>query len=45
MEEYSMKCGKCGKEFLVQVTTMNVPGGKDKEVIYCPYCGEKVGLV
>jgi len=43
MEEYKAICKKCGKEFLVQVTTMNVPGGKDKEEVFCPYCGEENG--
>ena len=38
MEDYKMTCEKCGKEFRVQVTTMNVPGCKEKEEIYCPYC-------
>ena len=43
MEKYNMKCKKCGKEFEVHVTTMNVPGGKDKEEIFCPYCHEENG--
>ena len=30
MEEYNQTCTECGKEFHVQVTTMNVPGGKEK---------------
>lgn len=34
---------KCGREFLVKVTTMNVPGGKDKEEIICPYCHTENG--
>ncbi len=44
MEEYTMGCKKCGHTFLVRVTTMNVPGGKEKEEIYCPYCGEENGV-
>jgi len=40
-----MKCKKCGKEFECKVTSMNVPGGKDKENIGCPYCGEINGTV
>ena len=43
MEDYNMTCEKCGKEFRVQVTTMNVPGGKEKEEIWCPYCGHLCG--
>lgn len=43
MEEYTMTCKNCGRKFRIQVTTMNVPGGKDKEEIFCPYCGEENG--
>lgn len=38
MEEYDMTCSECGQKFHVQVTTMSVPGGKDKEEIICPFC-------
>lgn len=38
-----MNCKKCGKEFRVKITDMRVPGGKDREYIYCPYCGEENG--
>ena len=31
MEEYEMTCSECGRRFRVQVTTMNVPGGKERE--------------
>ena len=45
MEEYTMTCNNkdCGKDFLVRVTTMNVPGGKEKEEIICPYCHTENG--
>ena len=33
-------CVKYGKEFKYVVADMNVPGGKDREYISCPYCGE-----
>ena len=33
-----MTCSECGKKFLVRITTMNVPGGKEKEEVDCPYC-------
>lgn len=36
MEEYEMRCSECGKRFRVRETTMNVPGGKEKEEIDCP---------
>ena len=38
MEEFEMTCSECGRRFRVQVTTMNVPGVKEREEIYCPYC-------
>lgn len=38
MEEYDVTCKECGRKFHVHVTTMNVPGGKDKEEVDCPYC-------
>lgn len=38
MEEYEMTCPECGKKFLVQVSTMGVPGGKEREDVDCPYC-------
>jgi transcription elongation factor Elf1 len=38
-------CKKCGKDFYFKVTDMNVPGGKDREHINCPYCGETNGSV
>ena len=38
MEDYTKICEHCGKEFRIHVTTMNVPGGKDKEEVDCPYC-------
>ncbi len=39
----TMVCNECGHAFWYQVTEMNVPGGKDKEFIYCPYCNENNG--
>jgi transposase-like protein len=38
-------CKKCGKDFTYKVTDMGVPGGKDREYIDCPYCGETNGSV
>ncbi len=38
-------CEKCNRMFGYTVTSMNVPGGKDKEFIYCPYCNQKNGWV
>lgn len=38
-----MNCEKCGKKFRVEVTTMGVAGGKDREEIFCPYCGHLNG--
>ena len=33
-------CKKCGKKFAYQLTGAGYPGGKDKETVNCPYCGE-----
>ena len=43
MEEYNLICSKCSRKFHVQVSTMNVPGGKDREDVDCPYCGANNG--
>ncbi len=43
MEEFDMTCCQCERNFHVKVTTMNVPGGKDKEEITCPYCHAENG--
>ena len=40
MDVSNMKCKKCGKEFTVEVLSMNVPGCLEKEEIICPYCGK-----
>lgn len=37
-ENYRLLCKKCGKYFEVHITSMAVPGGKDKEEVNCPYC-------
>lgn len=42
-EKYSQKCSRCGKWFEVHVTTMGVPGGKEKEEVNCPYCHSEEG--
>lgn len=36
--EYDRKCEKCGANVRITVTSMGVPGGKDKEQAYCPKC-------
>lgn len=36
-------CKKCGKTFEVTDTGNPWPGGKDREYIFCPYCGEGNG--
>lgn len=43
MEKYEKVCSECGETFIVIVTTMNVPGCKSKEEIYCPFCNAKNG--
>ncbi|MBR3502106.1 MAG: hypothetical protein IKO06_04285 [Alphaproteobacteria bacterium] len=39
----SIKCKKCGKLFGYSVCGTIYPGGKEKEDIDCPYCGENNG--
>ena len=39
----STTCEKCGKKFNFEVTNMHVPGGKEREYIYCPYCNQTNG--
>lgn len=36
-------CKNCGKDFRYEVTDMGVPGGKDREYVYCPYCQAENG--
>ena len=33
-------CKKCGEKFRWGIVGTVYPGGKDKEPIDCPYCGE-----
>ena len=40
---YTITCKKCEKSFYCKVMDMCVPGGKEREYIYCPYCREKNG--
>ena len=32
-------CSNCEEEFFVVEISMGVPGGKEKENVKCPYCG------
>ena len=36
-------CIKCGKKFEWQLVGTVYPGGKDRESIRCPWCGEENG--
>lgn len=40
---YTKTCKNCSKDFLYEITDMQVPGGKDREYVYCPYCKEENG--
>ena len=33
-------CKKCGGKFHWEIINAGYPGGKDKEEIICPHCGE-----
>lgn len=35
---FGIKCEKCGANVHIQEFPMGVPGGKDKETVYCPKC-------
>lgn len=37
------KCGACGKGFTVKIFDAGYPGGKEREVIDCPWCGAENG--
>lgn len=45
MEEYTMTCQKCGREFKTLVASWGYPGGKMKEEVICPYCHEENGAM
>ena len=36
----AIKCKKCGKLFDYTIVGTIYPGGKEREDIDCPYCGE-----
>lgn len=36
----AIKCKKCGKLFDYTIVGTIYPGGKEREYIDCPYCGE-----
>ena len=44
---FRVKCSNenCKKWFNVIDMRMGVPGGKDKEEYYCPYCYHEVGYI
>lgn len=44
-ESYIVMCPNCGKEFQVQEFPMGVPGGKEREEYYCPYCHKEAGYI
>ena len=38
-------CTQCKRLFFYVVGDMGVPGGKERENIYCPYCNKENGSV
>ena len=44
-ESYKENCPICGKVFLVQELPMGVPGGKEREEYFCPYCHKEAGYI
>lgn len=37
-----LACPKCAVQLRIEVRSMGVPGGKDREEGFCPACGELV---
>ena len=35
-------CSKCGTKVAFRLVGTVYPGGKDREVVYCPKCGEEL---
>lgn len=40
--DFDLTCHLCGKKLHVTERPMGVAGGKDKEDINCPWCGQTV---
>lgn len=38
---YVVKCKKCGRKYGYRLSGQVVPGGKERETAFCPYCGEE----
>lgn len=38
-------CSECGKAFIVSEYELSMPGTKDLESVYCPYCNTYNGEV
>jgi hypothetical protein len=38
-------CSKCGKDFIIYEDELNMPGTKDLESVFCPYCNTYNGEV
>ena len=45
MNSEIITCTKCGGKFTWHETNGGYPGGKDRESIDCPYCGEEAYTV
>lgn len=42
MSSYETTCEECGIKLRIEESSMNVPGGKEKEEANCPKCGNVV---
>jgi transposase-like protein len=43
--ENSYKCTVCEKKFTITILNAGYPGGKEREIINCPWCGAENGTV
>ncbi len=43
VEKNSYTWTACGKNFIISITNAGYPGGKNRESIYCPWCGAENG--
>lgn len=45
MDVFEKTCDACHKKFKILITTQSVPGCKEKEEVWCPYCHHFNGYV
>ena len=38
-------CKECGRKFAIEISGDCSPGGKEREEVFCPWCGHVDGVV